>query len=314
MRRSQQTPAAAKQRGNLNDSPSRSAGHHHYMTPIASRVRSESQYRLRHFIIGIAVLCALFFGCFDLLLFSTTQNRSDSSGRQGEGEQLPACASKHSSSEWKATLLAVSRTQSDTQGTLSDKSDTAKDEKNSLSKDSSRNVDRSNRTILHDRSGIRNNPRMLYDLTHLSTLKESQQSQQLQQLRTSESVNQYCAAVTPDAGVCVKESDKLGLRCLPSFLIIGTLNSGGNHLMKWLNKHPNLQSGDHSLHFPSLYFTLLYFAILYFITFDDHIYCIPLPCFTFLIFYLSVLHRVLLFRFFFSDMINSKKLFLCMIC
>lgn len=255
MRRSQQTPAAAKQRGNLNDSPSRSAGHHHYMTPIASRVRSESQYRLRHFIIGIAVLCALFFGCFDLLLFSTSQNRSDSSERQGE--QLPTCASKHSSSEWKATLMAVSGTQSDTRGMLSDKSHTAKDEKHLLSKESSRNVDKSNRTIFHDRSGIRHNPRILYDLTHLSTLKESLQSQQLQQLRTSESVNQYCAAVTPDAGVCVKESDKLGLRCLPSFLIIGTLNSGGNHLMKWLNKHPNLQSGDHSLRFTLLYFALL---------------------------------------------------------
>jgi hypothetical protein len=263
MRRSQQTPTAAKQRGNLNDSPSRSAGHHHYMAPIASRVRSESQYRLRHFIIGIAVLCALFFGCFDLLLFSTNQNRSDSSGRQGEGEQLPTCASKHSSSEWKATLMAVSRTQSDTQDTQSSRSDTAKDEKKLLSKESSQNVDRSNRTILHDRNGIRHNPRMLYDLTHLSTLKESQQSQQSQQFHSSESANQYCADVTPDAGVCVKESDKLGLRCLPSFLIIGTLNSGGNHLMKWLNKHPNLQSGDNSLYFTPLHFILLNFILLY---------------------------------------------------
>jgi hypothetical protein len=261
MRRSQQTPAAAKQRGNLNDSLSRSADHHHYMAPIASRVRSESQYRFRHFIIGIAVLCALFFGCFDLLLFSTTQNSSDSSGRQ-EGEQLPLCASKHSSSEWRATLMAVSSFNSNTKEIQSDRSDAGKDEKNLLSKGSSPNVDRSNRTILHDRSGIRHNPRVLYDLTHLSTLKESQQLQQSQQFRSSELVNQYCAAITPDAGVCVKESEKLGLRCLPSFLIIGTLNSGGNHLMKWLNKHPNFQSGDNSLHFTSLNFNLLYFTML----------------------------------------------------
>ena len=258
MRRSQQAPAAAKQRGILNDSPSRSAGHHHYMSPIASRVRFESQYRLRHFIIGIAVLCALFFGCFDLLLFSTTESRSDSSERQAE--QLPTCVSKHSSSEWKATLVAISSTQLNYERAPSVKSDTDKDETHLLSKESSRNIDRSNETIVHDRSGIRHNPRILHDLTHLST---AQQSQQLQQLRTSGSVNQYCTAVTPDAGVCVKESEKLGLRCLPSFLIIGTLNSGGNHLMKWLNKHPNLQSGNYSLSLTLLYFTSLYFTLLY---------------------------------------------------
>ena len=53
----------------------------------------------------------------------------------------------------------------------------------------------------------------------------------------------YCDSIVPDAGVCVKESSSLGFRCLPSFMIIGTMKSGTGELMTWLNRHPNLQSG-----------------------------------------------------------------------
>ena len=53
----------------------------------------------------------------------------------------------------------------------------------------------------------------------------------------------YCQSISPNAGVCVRESSTLGFRCLPSFLIIGTMKSGTGELMAWLNRHPNLQSG-----------------------------------------------------------------------
>ena len=57
-------------------------------------------------------------------------------------------------------------------------------------------------------------------------------------------INNYCSKIIPDSGTCVKESSFLGFRCFPSFLIIGTMKSGTGELMNWLNKHPNLQSGE----------------------------------------------------------------------
>ena len=60
---------------------------------------------------------------------------------------------------------------------------------------------------------------------------------------TQDQTLKYCQSINPNAGVCVKESSTLGFRCLPSFLIIGTMKSGTGELMAWLNRHPNLQSG-----------------------------------------------------------------------
>ena len=252
MRRSQQTPIAAKQRGNLDDSPVRSVGYHS-MAPISVGASSESRYRLKHFLIGIAVLCTLFFGCFDLLVFTTSGKRSGYSElgeSQVQGERLPLCAFKQSSSQWKVALMELSNAQSTTNEMKSEKSSQIKDDSQTHSRKSYRNtIEKSNKTTYHDKSSIRQNPRIFHDMTRFSTPQQSDGSYL---------PSEYCTSLIPDAGLCVKESEKLGLRCLPSFLIIGTLNSGGNHLMKWLNKHPNLQSGDDLLYFTLLCFTLFY--------------------------------------------------------
>ena len=65
--------------------------------------------------------------------------------------------------------------------------------------------------------------------------------------------NQTCAAAV-DAGVCIsgvtmshtpglRGVDDSPLRCLPSFVIAGTMKSGTGVLMRWLNIHPHVQSG-----------------------------------------------------------------------
>lgn len=45
----------------------------------------------------------------------------------------------------------------------------------------------------------------------------------LRQKNALSATEEYCSAVLPDAGICIKESSALGFRCLPSFLIIGTM-------------------------------------------------------------------------------------------
>ena len=227
MRRPQQIPVAVQQRGNRDDSPERSIGH------IA-----ESRHRLRDFLIGIAVLFALLVGCFDLFVSTNDENRSgysEQSESQVQGERLPVCASKHLSSEWKSTLMKVSSTESTPQETKVDRSSQIVDDSQTISTKSDQNVaEKSNRTTFDNKNSIRHNPRIIHDLTRFTLAQHSEDSR---------TFKKYCSSFTPDAGLCLKESEKLGLRCLPSFLIVGTLNSGGNHLMKWLNKHPNLQSG-----------------------------------------------------------------------
>ena len=237
MRRPQQIPVAAQQRGNRNDSPERSIGHHN-MAPITLGVIAESRHRLRDFFIGVAVLFVLLVGCFDLFVSTNGVNRSgysEQSESQVQGERLPLCATKHLSSEWKSALMKVSSTEFTRQETKSEKSSQIGDYGQTISTKSDQNVtEKSNRTTFDIKNSIRHNPRMMHDLTRFTVAQHSDDSR---------SIKEYCSSFTPDAGLCVKESEELGLRCLPSFLIVGTLNSGGNHLMKWLNEHPNLQSG-----------------------------------------------------------------------
>lgn len=81
--------------------------------------------------------------------------------------------------------------------------------------------------------------------------------------QTTDINSSSCAAVSRliDAGVCISGTavvsinslrgrtnsdeiaDKGVLRCLPSLVIAGTMKSGTGVLMRWLNTHPQLQSG-----------------------------------------------------------------------
>ena len=255
MRRPQQTFVSAQQRGSRDDSPERSIGHHN-MAPITVGVIAESRHRLRDFLIGIAVLFALLVGCFDLLVSTNGKNRSGNSEQsesQVQGERLPLCASKLLSSEWKSTLMKVSSTESTRQKTKFGRSSQVVDDSQTISIKSDQNVtEKSNRTTFDNKSSIRHNPRMIHDLARFNLAQHSD---------SSRSLKEYCSSFTPDAGLCVMESEKLGLRCLPSFLIVGTLNSGGNHLMNWLNKHPNLQSGKLKFNITLLFFYLFVYLI-----------------------------------------------------
>jgi hypothetical protein len=247
---------------------------------------SDSQYRMRYFIIGISVLCLSTFLVVHFLVSTRIRNTTSFSVygghseriSSGEGNSLPICRDKTEHfSEWKATLVRRFR--------------------NAKSHDYNGNhvadhMQRDAGKKLHDDS-IRRDPRYFYDVSHLydaahgsamgqdmrkvprkdtlntqknsSSISSSSPSLQTEKLlssaatvsghsnRDSDSsdnaadlhlhLSRYRDSVIPDAGVCVKESDSLGLRCLPSFLIIGAMKSGTGQLMDWLNFHPNLQSG-----------------------------------------------------------------------
>ena len=59
----------------------------------------------------------------------------------------------------------------------------------------------------------------------------------------------HCKFFPTDSGRCLLDQDKNvknnngKLKCLPSFLIVGAMKAGTGELMKWLNLHPNLESG-----------------------------------------------------------------------
>jgi len=59
-------------------------------------------------------------------------------------------------------------------------------------------------------------------------------------LNSSLSMNCACGRGL-DAGYCVSSGSKV--RCLPSFVIAGAMKSGTGALLRWLEKHPHLQSG-----------------------------------------------------------------------
>lgn len=182
---------------------------------------------------------------------------------------LPRCWSKNgngTSLEWKATLVERLR------NTKSH---------DSVDIHSGKYLQRDKRKGL-DISGIRRHPRYFYDVSHLYDaahvpgphhMEASATSQEMKKVPGENVINaqkdsssspslqngiflpsvdseehsiiRYRNSVEPDAGVCVRESNSLGLRCLPSFLIIGAMKSGTGDLMDWLNLHPNLQSGDY---------------------------------------------------------------------
>ena len=89
-------------------------------------------------------------------------------------------------------------------------------------------------------SGIRRDPRILY----LSSVKSS--------------CGVDCNDINGiDAGTCVRESIPVehsyssrtgtSIRCLPSFIIAGTMKSGTGELMRWLDRHPFLKVGKGKL-------------------------------------------------------------------
>jgi hypothetical protein len=282
-----QAPAAAKSQGDVDD-PRTNLSVRNSISIGYLGSGSDSQYRMRYFIIGISVLCLSTFLVIHFLVSTRIRNTSSLSlySNRGdrissvEGSTLSMCWDKTknaSFSEWKATLVGRFRN--------------AK----SHDYDGIHVFDLMEKKLQYD--SIRREPRYFYDVSHLydaahgsatsqdmrkvprkdilDTQKNSSSSSTSLQnekllssaaivtshrggnsnsnsnsdssnsaaLHLNPHVSRYHDSVKPDAGVCVKESDSLGFRCLPSFLIIGAMKSGTGQLMDWLNLHPNLQSG-----------------------------------------------------------------------
>lgn len=273
-----QAPVAAKSQGDVDD-PRTNVSLRFGSSIGQVGNSSDSQYRMRYFMIGISVLCLSTFLVIHLLVSTRIRNISsfllygDHGERingRGDGDTLPMCwdgTRNASSSEWKATLVGRFRTVK------------------SHDYDGIHIADLMQRGRSHIDS-IRRDPRYFYDVSHLydaahgsATSQEMRKVPQrdildMQMNSTSSSPRleevtflpsaitvrnhsgsgsggaelhvellNYRDSVTPDAGVCVRESETLGFRCLPSFLIIGAMKSGTGQLLDWLNLHPNLQSG-----------------------------------------------------------------------
>lgn len=274
-----QAPVAAKSRGDVDD-PRTSMS-----LRLGSSIgqvgnSSDSQYRMRYFMIGISVLCLSTFLVIHFLVSTRIRNISsfllygdhgERTNGSGDGDTLPMCwdgTRNASSSEWKATLVGRFRTVK------------------SHDYDDIHITDLMQRGKSH-MNGIRRDPRYFYDVSHLydaahgsatsqdmrkvprkdildmqmNSTSSSPRLEEVNYLPSAMTVRNYSGndngsasdlhvdlvtyrdSVTPDAGVCVRESETLGFRCLPSFLIIGAMKSGTGQLLDWLNLHPNLQSG-----------------------------------------------------------------------
>lgn len=273
-----QAPVAAKSQGDVDDPRTNLSVRGSSVIGYLGN-GSDSQYRTRYFVIGISVLCLSTFLVIHFLVSTRIRNISSFSlygdhgegiNGSGEGNTLPMCWDKTknaSLSEWKATLVGRFRNAKSRDFDGIDIAD--------LMQRDARKKSNSN--------GIRRDPRYFYDVSHLydaahgsATSQDirkvppkdildskgnsnSSSSPNLQEKNIVSSgvavrnhssatdqnhhLDLYRDSVRPDAGVCVRESDSLGFRCLPSFLIIGAMKSGTGQLMDWLNLHPNLQSG-----------------------------------------------------------------------
>ena len=244
--------------------------------------------RTKHFVIGIAVLCTLGFACIHYFIHAVIRGRPSFMGvdtaRQAEELHLTGSIlmrskdalpqkrpNNHGSNRsWKSEKVILKKLKVfidsgdasyDTQG-VGVKSIGGRNEKSS------------------NESSILRNPREIYDLDELNSQEGSSLSQnmdehlhELKNRNKTKSVpsalqHEHYSAVVPDAGVCVTDSNALGYRCLPSFLIIGTMKSGTGTLMKLLNAHPNLQSGTFCQNLLSFISIFLSFLFLFFFLFS----------------------------------------------
>lgn len=201
-------------------------------TPPLTSITGSVGEHIKHFTIGVFVLGICFFTCMHILmsmgidyrspsfLFALPQSRNFSDTVLG----LPTCRHHLESSGYGISALqrlSAIHGRDDVQ-------------------------------LKRDDSIVRN-LRFYYDSDDLR-----------QQGQTTDMNSSSCAKVSRliDAGVCISgkavvsvnglrgrtssygdATDKGVLRCLPSLVIAGTMKSGTGVLMRWLNTHPQLQSG-----------------------------------------------------------------------
>ena len=285
MRRSQLAPSIVGEKGDDHGTRLHNSGKHNRN---GSNDATDSQHRAKHFAIGIIVMCLSLFTCFHFFIsaavnkhsvFSTIGNKDE----DDNNEILPICWGKNNdiaTTRWHSTLVKISSNalvvhsqnrsivdhnygRSSLTGTIpkiiriyngSIRSDSRYFyDVSSLypSSKASANNDNNNNNNNDDKRNdkIRENNRTNYDYIKYNNNNLSEQIQ-------DQTLN-YCPYISPDAGVCVKESSTLGFRCLPSFLIIGTMKSGTGELMTWLNRHPNLQSGSYRIIITHIIFLLV---------------------------------------------------------
>lgn len=172
--------------------------------------------RAKHFIIGIIVLCLLIFISAHIIISFTLKPQLLYEGKI-DGSQVDL--------SWSVSLkrLHVTNNQNITSNRFN-----------------ARHNDVDFNGKLSNRSSIRHSPRYFYDFNNPSP-SHSKDSQVIGDVSNESSIN--CKAVKTDAGVCIRDTTNKGFRCLPSFLIIGTMKGGTGVLMDMLNEHPNLISG-----------------------------------------------------------------------
>jgi hypothetical protein len=176
--------------------------------------------RTKHFIIGVIVLClSIFISAHMIISFAIVQPLP--SGKI-DNNQFEVHNQQQERQSWKVSLKRLHINAN--KETFIEKSDDNNHTRNHMIKNTgdknvnSNNSDSSAYNVKfsgnHSMRTIRQNPRYFYDLSSPpSSYPEN----------TLNKSSLYCKSVKTDAGMCIKEPTNKGFRCLPSFLIIGTM-------------------------------------------------------------------------------------------